>query len=135
LAAFCDRPLLAFDLDSSSPHRAGELASDVSREQTGRIVSLKRSRKPRRLQIAMPFPDFAAFSIWTNVGVFVGAAALIWVAGARPANYADAINVRTQLNHAFLGMVLLGFATSLLIRLNWGQQHDHWPNSEETRHT
>ena len=61
----------------------------------------------------MPFPDFAAFSIWTNVGVFVGAAALIWVAGTRLANYADAISLRTQLSHAFLGMVLLGFATSL----------------------
>ena len=85
----------------------------MSRERTGRIVSLKRSRKPRRLQMAMPFPDVAAFSSWTNVRVFVGAAALIWVAGARPANYADAINVRTQLNHAFLGMVLLGFSTSL----------------------
>lgn len=61
----------------------------------------------------MPIPDFRALSVWTNVAVFAGAAAVVWLAGTRLAYYADAISERTKLSKAFLGLILLGVATSL----------------------
>lgn len=61
----------------------------------------------------MPFPDFHTLSIWANLAIFVGAAAVVWAAGTRLAYYADAISERTQLSKAFLGLILLGVATSL----------------------
>lgn len=57
--------------------------------------------------------DFRTFSLWTNLIFFAGAAVLVWAAGARLARYADAVGARTKLSQAFLGMVLLGVATSL----------------------
>jgi cation:H+ antiporter len=61
----------------------------------------------------MPIPDFHAFAVWTNVAIFAGAAVVVWIGGTRLANHADAISERTQVSKAFLGLVLLGVATSL----------------------
>lgn len=57
--------------------------------------------------------DFRAFSLWTNLAIFAVAGGFVWVGGTRLANYADAIGARTKLSKAFLGMILLGVATSL----------------------
>ena len=61
----------------------------------------------------MSLPDFRALSVWANVVIFVGAGLLVWLAGTRLAYYADAISERTRLSKAFLGLILLGVATSL----------------------
>lgn len=61
----------------------------------------------------MNWLQFSAFPLWVNLAIFAGAAMFVWFAGTRLAEYADAIGVRTGLSHAFLGMVLLGVATSL----------------------
>ncbi len=61
----------------------------------------------------MTLLDFGAFPLWVNLSLFVGAAVMVWVAGTRLAGYAEAVGERTHLSHAFLGMVLLGVATSL----------------------
>lgn len=57
--------------------------------------------------------DFRTFPLWMNVAIFAAAAVLVWIAGTRIAKYADAISVRTKLSSAFLGLILLGVATSL----------------------
>jgi cation:H+ antiporter len=57
--------------------------------------------------------DFTALSIWTNVAIFCAACVVVWTAGTRLAFYADAISGRTGLSKAFLGLILLGIATSL----------------------
>lgn len=56
---------------------------------------------------------FGTFPLWLNLAIFAGAGAFIWLAGTRLAVYADAISARTQLSKAFLGLILLGVATSL----------------------
>lgn len=61
----------------------------------------------------MPIPDFNALSIWVNLAIFAGAAVVVWIAGTKLAYYADAISERTKLSKAFLGLILLGVATSL----------------------
>ena len=61
----------------------------------------------------MPIPDFQSLSLWTNVAIFAAAAVVVWIAGTRLAAYADAISERTQVSRAFLGLILLGVATSL----------------------
>jgi cation:H+ antiporter len=58
-------------------------------------------------------PDFTAFPLAVNLGIFAGAAVCVWLAGTRLAVYADAIAAHTGLTRAFLGMVLLGVGTSL----------------------
>lgn len=57
--------------------------------------------------------EFGAFPVWLNLTILVSAAALIWVAGTRLADYADVFSERTHLSEAFLGMMMLGVATSL----------------------
>jgi cation:H+ antiporter len=57
--------------------------------------------------------DFGTLSVLTNVAIFGAAAVIVWIAGARLASYADTISDRTKLSKAFLGLILLGVATSL----------------------
>jgi cation:H+ antiporter len=57
--------------------------------------------------------QFTTFPLWLNLALFAGAAVFVWIAGTRLADCADAIADRTKLSAAFLGMVLLGVATSL----------------------
>lgn len=61
----------------------------------------------------MDIPDFKTLSIWANLAIFGVAAVFVWIAGTRLAYYADAIGARKQLSRAFLGVILLGVATSL----------------------
>jgi cation:H+ antiporter len=56
---------------------------------------------------------FSEFPAWTNAGMFVAAAAVVWFAGTRVARYADAIETRTRAGEALVGMLLLGFITAL----------------------
>ncbi len=51
--------------------------------------------------------------LWGNLAVFLVAATAVWMAGTRLAAVVDEVGERTTLGHAFLGMVLLGVATSL----------------------
>ncbi|HEX6318694.1 MAG TPA: hypothetical protein VFZ84_07450 [Burkholderiales bacterium] len=48
-----------------------------------------------------------------NLGIFAGAALVVWLAGTRIAGYADAIAQRTGIGRAILGVLLLGGVTSL----------------------
>ena len=57
--------------------------------------------------------DLQALPLWINVAVFGAAAAVVWFAGTRLAKLVDEIGDRTGLGHAFLGLALLGVATSL----------------------
>jgi cation:H+ antiporter len=57
--------------------------------------------------------DFHSLSLWLNAGIFAGAAALVWLAGTRLADYADIVSSRTGISKALLGMLMLGVATSL----------------------
>jgi cytochrome c oxidase subunit 2 len=61
----------------------------------------------------MNWLEFGAFPLWLNVTILICAAVLIWLAGTRLADYADVFSERTHLSEAFLGLVLLGVATSL----------------------
>lgn len=58
-------------------------------------------------------PDFTNYSLPLNVLFFTVAAAAVWIAGTRIANYADEIGSRYNLNEAVLGLVLLAGVTSL----------------------
>lgn len=62
---------------------------------------------------SMPALDFRALTVWTNLAIFGAAAMVVWAAGTKLAYYADAISDRTKLSKAFLGLILLGVATSL----------------------
>jgi cation:H+ antiporter len=57
--------------------------------------------------------DFTTYPLATNVAIFAGASAVVWAAGTRLTSYAEDIAGRTSLSKAFLGLVLLGVATSL----------------------
>lgn len=57
--------------------------------------------------------DFHGLSLAANLGIFGAAAVVVWAAGTRLAGYADEFGDRTELSQAFLGMMLLGVATSL----------------------
>jgi cation:H+ antiporter len=57
--------------------------------------------------------DFRTLPLWLNEALFAGGGVIVWIAGTRLARYADAIGDRTGISKAFLGLVLLGVATSL----------------------
>ncbi len=61
----------------------------------------------------MPLSDAASQPFALNVAIFVGAAAVIWFAGGRLTRLLDAVALRQRLDHAFVGMLLLGGITSL----------------------
>lgn len=56
---------------------------------------------------------FAQMSLWANVGLFAVAAALVWMAGSRLSQYADAISHVTGIGQAVIGLLLLAGVTSL----------------------
>lgn len=56
---------------------------------------------------------FADLPLWQNVAVFLAAGAVVWFAGTRVSRYADAIQKRTGLGAALIGMLLLGLITAL----------------------
>jgi cation:H+ antiporter len=57
--------------------------------------------------------DFLALPVWINASLFVAVAAVVWIAGARLASYADEFSEITGYGHALIGMLLLGGITSL----------------------
>lgn len=61
----------------------------------------------------MPLANAASLPIWINFLIFGLAAGVIWVAGVRLTRTLDAIAAKTQLDHVFVGMLLLGGITSL----------------------
>ena len=61
----------------------------------------------------MPLADAATYPIFVNVLIFMAAAAIILVSGARLTRHLDTIALKTSLDHAFVGMLLLGGITSL----------------------
>jgi cation:H+ antiporter len=56
---------------------------------------------------------FGGLPLWVNAGVFAASALVVWMAGTRIADYADAIARRTGIGHAVAGLVLLAGITSL----------------------
>lgn len=56
---------------------------------------------------------FSTFPLVLNLVVFTAAGLVVWFAGVRLSKYADAVSVRTRLSQAFLGIAILGVATSL----------------------
>ena len=57
--------------------------------------------------------SFVGLGLWLNVALFACAAVLVWWAGTRMTERLDAIAGRTGMDRAFVGMLLLGGATSL----------------------
>ncbi len=56
--------------------------------------------------------DLATVPIWTNAVIFAAAAAVIWTAGGRLVQVANAISDKTGMAQAFAGMLLLGTITT-----------------------
>lgn len=61
----------------------------------------------------MPLANAVGYPIWVNALIFLCAAVVIWHAGGRLTTELDAIANRTGLDHAFVGMLMLGGITSL----------------------
>lgn len=58
-------------------------------------------------------PAFEQWPLWLLALAFIGAAAVVWMAGTRLSRAVDAIATRTGIGHAFAGLLLLGGITSL----------------------
>jgi cation:H+ antiporter len=61
----------------------------------------------------MPLSDAASLPLGVNAALFAVAMLVVWGAGGRLTRRLDVIAVRTGMNHAFIGMLLLGGITSL----------------------
>lgn len=61
----------------------------------------------------MPLSDAVSFPLGLNAAIFAGAMVVVWIGGTRLTHHLDAIAVRTGMDHAFVGMLLLGGITSL----------------------
>lgn len=61
----------------------------------------------------MPLADAASYPVWVNGLIIVAAAVVIWIFGKRLTVDLDAIAVERKLDHAFVGMLMLGGITSL----------------------
>ena len=61
----------------------------------------------------MAWVRFSTFPLVLNLVIFTAAGLVVWFAGVRLSTYADALTVRTRLSQAFIGIALLGVATSL----------------------
>lgn len=57
--------------------------------------------------------NLAALSLWTNVGIFVISAGIVWLAGWKISGCADVIREQLNLSEAAVGLLLLGTVTSL----------------------
>ena len=67
----------------------------------------------RGLGAAVSITQPANNPLWLNLAVFAVGAAVVWVAGTKLSTYADLISERTNLEQAFVGLLLLAVATSL----------------------
>ena len=61
----------------------------------------------------MPLSDTASNPLWINMAIFGVAGAFIWLSGSRLTRLLDGVAIRHRLDHAFVGMLLLGGITSL----------------------
>jgi cation:H+ antiporter len=61
----------------------------------------------------MQFLPFGTLPLILNLVIFIAAGLLVWLAGVRLSTYAHALSVRTRMSQAFLGIAILGVATSL----------------------
>lgn len=61
----------------------------------------------------VPLAGLAEAPLWLVLLLFALAGAVVWTAGVRLTRYLDAVANRSNLNHAFVGMLLLGGITSL----------------------
>lgn len=61
----------------------------------------------------MPLVDAASNPFWMNAAIFIAAAVVVWFAGVRLTRHLDIVALRTGMDHAFVGMLLLGGITSL----------------------
>lgn len=57
--------------------------------------------------------DVESLPLWLMFGLFLGAAACVWLAGTRLPLFVDGIAAKTRLGEAFSGMLMLGTITSL----------------------
>jgi cation:H+ antiporter len=57
--------------------------------------------------------DFSVYPLWLNLAIFAGVAVVVWIGGARLAEYADELAQRYHLSRALLGLFLLAGVTSL----------------------
>lgn len=57
--------------------------------------------------------DFAQANVSVNLSIFAVAAVVVWFAGARITEYANAISSKTGIGQAAIGLLLLGGVTSL----------------------
>jgi cation:H+ antiporter len=57
--------------------------------------------------------DFTQIGLQANIGIFVAAAVVVWLAGGRLSRYADAISRKTGVGQAMIGLLLLAGVTSL----------------------
>lgn len=63
--------------------------------------------------LEVPLSDAVSYPIWVNALIFAAAAGVIWIFGSRLTRHLDGIAVKQKLDHAFVGMLLLGGITSL----------------------
>lgn len=61
----------------------------------------------------MPLSNASSYPLWANALTFIIAAAVIWFSGVRLTRHIDAVSLKTNMDHAFAGMLLLGGITSL----------------------
>ncbi len=61
----------------------------------------------------MPLIDATSNPFWMNIAIFLAAAVAVWFAGVRLTRNLDLVAERLGLDHAFVGMLLLGGITSL----------------------
>lgn len=61
----------------------------------------------------MALLQFKDYALWINIAVFCAAAVVVWIAGTRVSEYADAIARATGIGQAAMGMLLLAGVTSL----------------------
>lgn len=57
--------------------------------------------------------NFQTQPLWLNLLIFAAGAVVIWLAGSRVSEYADAISDKTGLGSAFVGLLLLSIATGM----------------------
>jgi cation:H+ antiporter len=65
------------------------------------------------LQAGGMMPSFSDLPLFGNLALFLGAAAVVWITGARLSGIADSIATRTAMTQAVVGLLLLAGATSL----------------------
>jgi cation:H+ antiporter len=61
----------------------------------------------------LPLSNAQDYPVWINIGIFLTAAVLVWIAGTRLTHALDAISRKTGWGQAFVGILLLGGIISL----------------------